>query len=103
MAEELLAEFDKCPVCGSPNRLMESLLGENEGGATPCLLLMSSVAANPRVPVLIGSVVPVGIAIVDACLDCGVIYAPKLIKGEAKAGMGPPQQTPPDIPAVRGN
>lgn len=101
--EQLLAEFDKCPVCGSKKRLMEELVNEekekNKLGAevTPCLLKMSSIATTPKSQVLVGQTVSVGTAVTDVCLDCGTIYATKIYRGEAllqaqpmRGGMPPP-------------
>lgn len=82
MAEnELLARFDKCPNCGSEKRLMGEIVKEQKEkgkleGMSPCLMLLQSVAGSPKdiMTGLLGSTIPVGIGILDACMDCGTVY-----------------------------
>lgn len=88
---EILATFDKCPNCGSERRLMEELVkeqreqGKIQENTKPCLQMLSSIAAPPQALIagLVGALHPVGIAITDACMDCGTVYAVQLLRGEA--------------------
>lgn len=83
MAEnELVARFDKCPNCGSESRLIGDMVKDKKKngkleGMSPCLMLLQSVVGSPKdiMTGLLGSTIPVGIAILDACRDCGAIYA----------------------------
>lgn len=90
--QQVLASFDKCPVCGSERRLMGELVKEQkEKGKMPedtqaCLQLLSAAAFSPMsaATTLIGEKVPTGTAILDACLDCGTVYAVQLLRGEVR-------------------
>jgi len=89
--EELLGEFNVCPGCKGSNFLMDKLVREAiEAGRTPedtepCLLLMSAAAIGQRQQhtLLVGSLVPTGVAITDTCLDCGAIFSRKTLKTES--------------------
>ena len=102
----VLARFDKCPNCGSERRLMKELVEEMQAiGKTPkvtrpCLQLLSSVAANPAAlaKTLVGAKIATGSAILDACMDCGTIYAVELLRGEIQQTaeiVGQPLEMPP--------
>jgi len=95
--EELLGEFNECPVCKGTNFLMNKLVKEAiaEGKTTedtsPCLLLMSAHAVSQKHIPLIGSLIPTGVAITDTCLDCGVVFSRKILRTESVI-MSLPQQ-----------
>ncbi len=107
---EILGTFDKCRVCGSKRRLMDELVkeqaeeGEIPDNTNPCLQMISAVAANPvtLATALIGATFPTGVAIVDACLDCGTLYAVSLLKGSMKTTAQMPQQGMPGFPPAGG-
>ena len=92
MSGEIIAEFSKCPACGSEKRFVEEMAKEmkDKGWMREQLsffaLMINGVVKdeNPvsesKIP--IGSNVPAyGIGL-DVCLDCGCIYAVKLIRDE---------------------
>lgn len=94
--DELVAEFDKCPVCGYEGGLMRMLVDEEMEKGTvdkdtvPCLMLMSSIAVGPNAKVLIGQMANVGTAVTEACPGCGIIRATKLFRGKAALQMPAP-------------
>lgn len=112
---EVLAEFDKCPVCslreelaeilGKPelklgsgdNRLMRKLLDDevkagrrdkDEQGQA-CLQMLSASVMDPSKPPLFGAFIPTGTAPIDVCLDCGTVFAPIIVKDHIQ--LRPPQ------------
>jgi len=101
--QEVLAEFDKCPVCGSENRLMKKLLDDeilagrrdkDEQGQA-CLQMLTASVMDPLKPPIIGALIPAGTAVIDVCLQCGTIYAPIVVKSYVR-------NQPPPMPGMQG-
>lgn len=104
---EIIAEFDKCPVCGSTRRFADSVAAEQKEKGLMGQDLPVGVwefygpLFDPRMAskMLVGATVP-GIRVtIDACLDCGTIYAIRLTREEIslQAAKGPPGQPPPSF------
>ncbi len=86
----IVAEFVKCPVCGSTKRFADSVAAEERakglmGDDVPAgVWEFAGPIFDPRRvdKMLVGSMVP-GIRVVtDVCLDCGTMYAVRLIREE---------------------
>jgi len=103
--QQIIAEFDKCPNCGSTKRLAGSVAEEQKEkglmgeGLKFGLYQMAGPILDPRKvnQMLVGTMIPTISALVDACLDCGIIYAVRLERGEvpltavvAQPPPGPP-------------
>jgi hypothetical protein len=86
----IIAEFSKCPVCGSTKRFAESIAAEQRekglmGDDLPAgVWEFAGPIFDPRVvtKMLVGSTVPGIQAVIDICLDCGAVYAIRLIRLE---------------------
>ena len=59
---QILARWEKCPVCGRMNKI------------------------------LVGTTLPMGVAAIDVCMDCGCLYAIGVYRGEARVEV---QKSPP--------
>ena len=108
---EVVAEFKKCPVCGSNRGFMKKLAKEvkkkgwmREDMAWWLQILEGVViemtpAMETKIPM--GSVLPAYKVCLEVCLGCGCIYAGKIMRGEAVKGLRPPTKKgilPPDFP-----
>lgn len=97
---ETLAEFKKCPRCGSTARMMETLgkemkeqgligedldVGLNEMGGP----LVDPRKANQMLSM---STRPGHFAMRDVCLSCGEIYVVKITRKPVVLGVGVPPQ-----------
>lgn len=89
-------EYNKCPVCGSEEKLIASLAkqemdkGINPGSVPHYLHAWPFVMRNPRQPIIIGAKAPAGSVFVDVCKGCGIIRAVRVEIGEAMALNRPP-------------
>lgn len=113
MPVKLVNQFDQCPVCGSTNRFYESLAKEvkDRGLTSPDFTAYFNVAQlvvmdrtkDKSIP--IGSELPVGIAFVDICQDCGTIYAVRLQRDTVKKHLAIPNipMPPPNRNLLRGS
>ncbi len=92
-------EFKKCPVCGSNLRFGEQLTNEMKGKGWArkefefCLQIHQSAVVDQtqlaKIP--IGSKIP-GLAVhTDVCMECGTIYATKIMRREAIKSVMPTQ------------
>jgi len=103
--QKVIAEFSKCPVCGSTRRFAESVAAEQKGKGLMGKDLPVGVwefagpLFDPRMAtkMILGTKVPTVRAVIDVCLDCGAVYAVRLERGEAsltnvvaRPKMGPP-------------
>lgn len=103
--EEIIATFDKCPSCGSTKRVMETLVNESRekklimesDAVVPCAMQMGGFAMSPRSMPIIGAKFPGAAIITDVCLDCGTVYATKIVRMDVVAGVGPPPQRMPGL------
>lgn len=90
-------KWDKCPVCGSIDRLIESevkdakaagLLGPD--ARIPAMAARSALfdpnPATPRV-LAIGKRFPVIVSFFDVCAACGTLYCVEAHKQEGEAAM----------------
>lgn len=93
---EIVAEIDKCPICGSPNRFAGSVAEEEiKKGVFPegvkfGLVQPRGRVLDPKRVVLPESKVPIISALFDVCLGypgkpCGCVYAVRLLRGEEPA------------------
>ena len=93
--EQIIAEFDKCPVCGSSKRFAEmvaeeqrekGLLGE---GLKYGIYQVGGPILDPGKvgQMLVGAMVPAITALLDVCLDCGTVYAVRLERSEVSLRM----------------
>lgn len=120
MPEEIVAQFDKCPVCklreelakilGKPElaigdgagRFVEELSNEvkSKGWMRPELNFYAQMLrgivrdGSPEIEakIPIGSTIPTYNICFDVCADCGCLYAVKLVRGEAKKTLPPTSQ-----------
>ena len=85
---EMMAEFSKCPNCGSENRMGKKLAeqyGEAQEGVIFGVINERTVIANPnKAGRIIGATVPAAMVLADVCLDCGTIFAVRCEKTEAR-------------------
>ncbi|MFW6125491.1 MAG: hypothetical protein ACOC58_00135 [Chloroflexota bacterium] len=111
--QQIIAKFDKCPSCGSTRRLAGDVADEEreKGRMDPELRYglyeMGGPIVDPRKAneMLVGSMVPVVRAVVDVCLDCGMVYTITLERGEVPlqaVAMKPGQRPPGFMPPQRG-
>lgn len=95
-------EFN-CPACGSPDRLGQRLAQKvkDRGLMRPELgyyaWQVEGVVRDPtkELVVPIGSKLPAFRIFVDACLQCGCLYAAKVEIGEVVKGLMPTIKGPP--------
>ncbi len=99
--------FLVCPNCGNPNRFMEQLGQElkDKGWASEevrtCLTSnQGTFLDKTRVNLIpIGSTVPGFLIETDICMNCGTVYAVKLVRTEGKfMGIQPERKTLPTPP-----
>ncbi|RLB65129.1 MAG: hypothetical protein DRH04_10835, partial [Deltaproteobacteria bacterium] len=76
---EVVASFDKCPVCGSDNLFVKSFLKER--GITGAGLAIGAQFANLMKPMLVGSAVPALQMTLEACKDCGTVFSSQMMQG----------------------
>ena len=91
---EIESKFNKCPCCGSERRFVEEMASEvKEKGWMEKAMNFFALFINGIVKsnnTLIENKIPVGSSVptygigLDACMDCGCIYAVKLVRDEAK-------------------
>lgn len=114
--QQIIAEFDKCPNCGSTSRLAGSVAEEQtekglmDKGLKYGIYEVGGPVLDPRKvnQMLVGTKVPTVTALLDVCLGCGTIYAVRLQRGEVSLkamvaqpppgpgqppGFGPPQMS----------
>jgi len=115
MTEQIVAEFDKCPACGSTKRFVEELANEvkAKGWMHPELNFVAYIIRgmvkqdSPEIEakIPIGSIVPGYGIMLDVCLDCGCIYAVKLVRDEARKTLplGPQMKIPPGSLKIKEN
>ena len=115
MPEEIVVQFDKCPACGSKRRFVEGLADEvkDKGWMRPDLNFFANIingivrenTAQMEQKIPIGSKVPSYVICLDACVDCGCIYAVKLSRGEAQktVPLGPNMKIPPGALHIKRN
>ena len=102
MDKEFNRVFDKCPCCGSENRFCEQLANElkerglaREEWAFTYDDRRGTVVDPTKEPTMpIGTEVPTFLILSDVCMDCGCIYATKLVRGDRKKPS--PIQLPPN-------
>lgn len=88
--------FDKCPACGSRNRIAENVARrEQKAGRLgtdfhPVLHQETTVIADPRRVIIGPTSVPAIVAHYDCCLDCGCYYCVRLELGSAVIQPRPP-------------
>ncbi len=95
-------EFKKCPQCGSDQRFGEQLTNEikDKGWAREefefCLQIYQSVVVDQtqQAKIPIGSKVPGLTVHTDVCMECGTIYATKIMRIEATKSITPAQIQP---------
>ena len=105
--QQIIAEFDCCPQCGSTRRLAEEVAEEQREkgmmgkGLKYGLHQLGGPILDPRRvnKMLVGTKVPTATALLDVCLDCGNVYAVRLERGEVplKGIIAQPGQPPPGI------
>jgi hypothetical protein len=110
--KQIIGEFDKCPNCGSTEKLMESIADEQrkKGLVGEDVKYGLDDLGGPVLDgrmvgkLLVGSKVPAAWCLLDCCLNCGTIYATRITRGEmplqvvqTPPGKGTPFQMPPGI------
>jgi len=112
--QRIIAEFDKCPACGSTRRWADEVAKEQiekgvmDAGLKYGIYQVGGPILDPRRTnkMLVGSKVPVILALLDVCLDCGALYAVRLERGEvplrAVVAQPPPGFIPPGAMGPRG-
>lgn len=105
--QQIVAEFDRCPACGSTRRLAGSVAeeqiekGQMGTGWKYGLYRMGGPILDPKKvnQLLVGTRIPTVTALLDVCLDCGTVYAVRLERDEtslrAVMSQPPPQQGQP--------
>jgi len=106
--QQIIAEFDKCPHCGSTRKFAEEVADEQREkglmgkGLKVGIFQMAGPVADPSKisQMLVGTKVPIISALLDVCMDCGTLYAVRLERGEASlsAIMAQPRGQPPFMP-----
>lgn len=88
-------DFTKCPVCGSTERLAETLVKQEQENskigkdAKPFLFQEQTLIMDPRKVVLS---FPVALSFYDVCLNCGTVYC---VHAELARGTPQMKQAPP--------
>jgi hypothetical protein len=87
----VIAQFDKCPHCGSAKRLGAVILERAKAkGAVPAAFEWYPMQMQLPPPVdplklpLIGSMVPTAFIFSDFCLGCGRNYVVKIVEASAE-------------------
>lgn len=107
MADEnlgVLAEFEKCPTCGSKKWLLKTLAQEAiDAGSVPAdfkpqpMVMMTQPMRNPTKPPIFGFRYPNAVVCLDVCLECGAVFAAKVLKAFLELGV---DQQPPRFPRM---
>ena len=95
MKKDFNRTFESCPNCGSENRFFESLGDElkERGLARKEWSFCFDTRSGPVIDDKSISKVPYGTELpaygiqVDVCMDCGIMYAPKLARLTAKCSL----------------
>lgn len=90
-------EFNKCPNCGSENKIVGNIVEEEieamrlkKGYEIPLLTIQAPIFdPNNQLLLLAKREVPVVICLLDACADCGTLYVTKVARG--KGSLQPEQ------------
>ena len=93
----VIAEFSKCPHCGSDSRLGAVILGraKAKGSVPPTfewypLQMQLPPPIDPTKPPLIGGLIPTAVILSDFCLGCGRNYVVKIVSADAEIqNVGP--------------
>jgi len=95
LVEKYKKEVSQCPVCGSTERLFESLgkqlkeAGLAQEGFACCMDFKQGVIIDKRSQIPIGSEIPAYRVMVDVCLDCHTVYAVLIEVTSAKKVIKP--------------
>lgn len=94
--EEIVARFSCCPVCGSERGFAQMLADEakEKGYMSEDCEFYAQVITNIVIDPKMQRIMPVGGGFITAmsvcqetCLDCGNVYAKKLVRGVAQVRM----------------
>jgi len=94
--EEIVAEFNCCPVCKSERGFAQMLADEakEKGYMSKDSEFYAQVINNLVIDPKLQRIMPVGLGVITAmsaclevCLDCGCVYARKLVRGVAQLRM----------------
>ena len=87
--EQTTLDFNNCPVCGSTEKLAESAANymKEKGWASEgfhfCIQFVGGMPIDKplenKIPM--GSVIPEIAAFTDICLNCGNVYATRIVRG----------------------
>lgn len=113
MKQPIIIEFDKCPNCGSKERLVGGLAEKEKkkGNMRKDLnfyaYIIPGVVKDPQREhqLLIGTSLPAYKICLDVCLQCGTIYTAKIEIGEATKQLRQPlepKKPPTDLPFLKG-
>ena len=87
---QVIAEFSACPHCGSKRRFVNSIADEQRqkglfGDDVVGVFGTSGALLDPKKmsKMVIGTKIPAFDATLDICIDCGTVYAVRLIRSEA--------------------
>lgn len=92
MEKELVKTFDKCPMCGSAERLCEAM-GEEVRAKGLCRKewvfhydIRDGVVTDTKKleAIKTGDELPTYVIMTDICLNCGCVYAVKIVKGNVR-------------------
>lgn len=92
--EKLIKEFPTCRVCGSKETAVAYVIKREKAAdkisekaaITPCIQKMDAVVSDPLKAPLIGSKVPIVVAVTDVCLGCGTLRATHVIEVDGNVG-----------------
>lgn len=112
MEQPKIIEFDKCPVCGSKERLAGQLAKKEKKKGTMrkdlnfYAHIITGVIKDPQYErqILYGAAIPAYRIYLDVCLQCGTYYAAKVEIAVAVKALKEPIQSkkPPDIELLKG-
>jgi len=107
--EEIVAEFNCCPVCHSERGFAQMLADEarEKGYMRKDSEFFAQVINNIVVDSAVERIMPVGggfipamSACLEVCLDCGNVYAKKLVRGVAQLRMRQMPTSPMGLPKI---
>lgn len=109
--ENINQQFNQCPNCGSERRFLESLVNEvkDRGYArkewTLGLDFKRGAVIDPtrEAAIPIGAQVPGYQITTDICMDCGAVYAVRIMSGEVTKSIAPPKLFKPGDSPPMGN
>ncbi len=90
-------EFKKCPNCSSELRFAEQLAGElkSKGWAMPDFTFCLQIVRTPIIDKRVQAKIPIGSSVpgmhihTDICMECGTVYAVRIMREDVKKTIAP--------------